>query len=123
MAFATEIHRVLWHSGIPGNEEADCSPNLVRDASGSKVIQWPYTSATNRARRISKGKFPAKAEWEADMCSKHFSYILKGNAGTKIPIPMARVKPLAARFYQLKSEHAPMGVYLKRFGHRDDYKC
>jgi len=33
------------------------------------------------------------------------------------------VKPLAARFYRLKSGHAPVGTYLKRFGHRDDDKC
>jgi len=27
------------------------------------------------------------------------------------------------RFYPLKSGHAPTGVYLKRFGHREDDKC
>jgi hypothetical protein len=36
---------------------------------------------------------------------------------------MNSVKPLAARFYRLKSGHAPVGTYLKRFGHRDDDKC
>jgi hypothetical protein len=87
------------------------------------VIERPYTSASNRARRISEGRSAAKAEWEADKCSKHFSYRLKGKAGTKRPIPMTSVKPLAARFYRLKSGHAPTGVYLKRFGHRDDDKC
>ena len=83
----------------------------------------PYTSASNRARRISEGRSAAKAEWEADKCSKHFSYRLKGMAGTKRPIPMTSVKPLAARFYGLKSGDAPTGVYLKQFGHRDDDKC
>jgi hypothetical protein len=39
------------------------------------------------------------------------------------PIPMNSVKSLAARFYRLKSGHAPVGTYLKRFGHRDDDKC
>ena len=61
--------------------------------------------------------------WEADKCSKHFIYRLKGKAGTKRPIPMTSVNPLAARFYQLKSGHAPMWVYLKRFGQRDDDTC
>jgi hypothetical protein len=28
-----------------------------------------------------------------------------------------------ARFYRLKSGHAPTGTYLKRFGHREDDKC
>ena len=30
---------------------------------------------------------------------------------------------LAAGLYRLKSGHATTGVYLKRFGHRDDDKC
>ena len=62
----------------------------------------------------------AKAEWEADKCSKHHSYRLKGNARSKRPIPMNSVKPMAARFYQLKSGHSPVGTYLKLFGHPDD---
>ena len=64
-----------------------------------------------------------KAQWEADKCSKHFGYRLKGKAGSNRPIPMARAKSLATRFYQLKCGHAPTGVYLKRFGHREDDKC
>jgi len=87
------------------------------------VIERPYTSASNRARRISEGRSAAKTKWEAYKCSKHFGYRLKGKAGTKRPIPMTSVKSLAARFYRLKSGHAPTGVYLKRFGHREDDKC
>jgi hypothetical protein len=36
---------------------------------------------------------------------------------------MTSVKSLAARFYRLKCGHAPTGVYLKRFGYREDDKC
>ena len=111
------------HSGIPGNEEADCQANLAREAKGSTTIERPYTSASNRARRISEGRSAAKAQWEADKCSKHFGYRLKGKAGNRRPIPMASAKPLATRFYQLKCGHAPTGAYLKRFGHREDDKC
>jgi len=96
---ATEIHWVLGHSGIPGNEQADRQATLARDASGSKVIERPYTSAPNRARRISERRSAAQGKWEADRCSKHFSYRLKGKGGTKRPIPMTSVKSLAARFY------------------------
>jgi hypothetical protein len=46
-------------------------------------------------------------EWEADTCSKHFSHRLNGKVGTKRPIPMTSVKPLAARFYQLKYWYVP----------------
>jgi len=95
----TEIHWVLGHSGIPGNEEADRQANAAHDASWDTVIERPYTSASNMARRISKGRSVAKARWEADKCSKHFCYRLKGKAGTKRPIPMTSVKSLAARFY------------------------
>jgi ribonuclease HI len=47
---ATEIHWVPGDSGIPGNKEADRQANLARDASGSTVIERPYTSASDRAR-------------------------------------------------------------------------
>jgi len=120
---ATKIHWVPGHAGIHRNEEADHQVNLARDTSGGTLMEWPYTSALNRARLISEGGSAAKAEWEADKCSKHFSYSLTGKAGTKRPIPMTSEKALAPRFYRLKSGHAPPGVYLKRFSHRDDDKC
>jgi len=120
---ATVIHRVLGHSGITRYEEADRQANLAQDASGSTVIEQPYTSALNRARQITEGRSAAKAEWESDKCSMHSSYTLKGKAGTKRPIPRTSVKSLAARFYGLMSGHAPTGVYLKQFGHHDDNTC
>jgi hypothetical protein len=36
---------------------------------------------------------------------------------------MTSTKSRAVRFYRLKSGHAPTGVYLKLFGHRDDDQC
>jgi hypothetical protein len=33
---------------------------------------------------------------------------------------MTSVKSLAMRFYRMKSRHAPIGTYLKWFGHRKD---
>ena len=89
---ATEIHWVPGHSGIPANEDADRQANLARDARGHTVIERPYTSASNRARRISEGRSAAKAKWEADKCSKHFRYRLEVKTGTKRPVPMTTVK-------------------------------
>jgi hypothetical protein len=121
-AIKTEDHWVPGHSGIPANDEADRQANVLREARGDTEIERPSTSASNMARGISEEWSAAKAEWEADKCSKHFGYRLKGKAGAKRSIQMTCAKSLAARFYRLKSGHAPTGVYLKRFGHREDDK-
>jgi len=64
-----------------------------------------------------------KAQWEADKCSKHFGYRLKGKAGNRRPITMTSAKSYATRFYQPKCGNAPIRAYLKQFGHREDDKC
>jgi len=62
------------------------------------VIEEPYTLASNTARQISDGRSAANADWEANKCSKPFSYRLKGRVVNKRPILMTSVKALAARF-------------------------
>jgi len=117
------IHWVPGHSGIPWNEEADRQANTARDDRGYTVCERIYTSAGSRARWISQGRIAVKPEWEPDKCSKHYGYRLKGKAGSKRPIPMTSVKSLSTRFYRLESGHAPIGTYLKWFGHREDDNC
>jgi len=106
-----DSHWVLGHSGIPWNEEADCQANIAQNASGNVALERPYTLPSNLARRISEGRTAAETRWEADKCSMHLTYRLKGKAGTKRPIPITSMKSLAARFYLNKSRHAPTGVY------------
>jgi hypothetical protein len=93
------------------------------DAIGSTLIEWPYTSASNRARRISERRSEAKTEWEANKYGKHFSDWLNTMVGAKRPTPMTSIQRLDARFYPLKSGHPPTEIYLKWCCHHDDDKC
>jgi hypothetical protein len=119
----TEIYWVPGNSDIHGNEEAGRQEHAACEAMGDIEIDRPYISSANTARRISEGRTASQATWEAGQCGQHFGNRLKGKVGAKRPIPMTSMKSLAARFYRLQSRHAPTGVYLKRFGHRDDDKC
>jgi hypothetical protein len=108
------------HSGIPGNEEADRESHLAQDVSANNVIERPFTSASNTARRISAGRSADKAIWEVDKCNKQFSYGLKGETRTKRSGPLAGFMLLTTWFYRLQCWHAPSGVYLKLVSHRED---
>ena len=68
------IDNIAVHSGDPGNKDADHQANMARDSSANMKRELLYTLASNRARDMSKGWSAAKAQWEADMYRKHFSY-------------------------------------------------
>jgi hypothetical protein len=44
-----EIHLLVGHSGITGNEEADRQANVAPDVPGDTMIARPYTSALDMA--------------------------------------------------------------------------
>jgi len=69
---------------------------------------------------MSDAKSPGKTQWKVDKCSAHHSYKLKGQAGSKRSIPKSSMKPLADRFYQMKSGHIAVGTELNMFGHPDN---
>jgi len=50
---------------------------------------------TTLTQTLPKERSEAKAQWEADICSKHFGYRLNGKAGNRRPIPMTSTKSLA----------------------------
>jgi len=67
-------------------------------------VQAQHDSVYKTQRRTGQGKISeekmlAKTEWEADKCSNHHGYRLKGKVGCKRSIPMNSAKPVAARFY------------------------
>jgi len=55
LGIATKIHWVAGPSSILVIKEAESEVNKARDASGSTVVEWPFTSAPNRARLLSQG--------------------------------------------------------------------
>jgi ribonuclease HI len=77
------IHWVLGHSGILANEEVDLQANNAGEDRSDTVLERIYTFAANRARRISEGRTAAMAKWEADKCSIHYGYRLKGKQGAR----------------------------------------
>jgi len=104
------IHWVPGHCSITGTNKADRQASFAQAASRSTLIVRGFRLASSWAGQISDGRSVSKTMWEADKCRTHIGYRLKGKAGTKRPIPMPRVKSLAARFYQLRSGHALTGT-------------
>jgi hypothetical protein len=124
VSIQTEIQCVSGHIGITANEEADHQANLAREVSRSSTVrQRGYTLVVNKTKQIPEAKMAAKAQWESVKCRTHLGVRLNGTAGSHRPILLYSVKPLAARFYRVKSGHAPLGMYLTWFRHRDCDKC
>ena len=83
--------------------------NVQREGRRSGTVrERVYSSPGNRTRLISEAKTAVKAQLEANKCSNHYGYRLKGKAGSNRPIQMNSATPLAARFNQVISGHAPV---------------
>jgi len=89
---------VTAHPVIPRNNEADHQAPAAHEDWGYAVCEGIYTSPVDTARWISDGGMLAKAMWDAEQCSKHHGYWLKGKAWSKRSLPMMSLKWLARRF-------------------------
>ena len=81
-SITTDDQWVPEYSGTTTTKDANQQVHIVPDTSGSMVIEQPYTPASNRVRRISKGMSMATAYLDAYKCSNHFCYSLQGMMGT-----------------------------------------
>jgi len=126
-----EYRWVPAHRGIEGNEEADqqATKAVYKHCGSYTETQNPlpfldYVSFSHFSRRLTEVKWEEskKEIKELGKKSKHsYRYDLVKRGGNSAV--MEAKKTIAARFYQLKSEHALIAKYLLRIGKRSDMKC
>jgi len=118
--------------GIPGNEVADGWAKQAASEPDDHGVEWlayangvrrplPPNSLVHLKRKASEKKWPEARLW-CERRQLNRCYVLR-KKGKPDPAPARAEKRTAARFYQLMSGHALMGVYLESTQNRPDDHC
>ena len=123
------IRWVPAHHEVLGNEKADEYGKVVVEGGGldSDVLdeyRWD-TSLSHMTRVAAEARYRAAAQWIVDrLGNPQRRYRPPSGGGLKRSPPRRTPKSVAGRYYQLLSEHAAIGPYLKdRIGRATDDKC
>ena len=119
MGIKVTFRWVQAHPGIDGNARAD---KAAKRATNPRVTKVPsdesFASLAHVNRATTDTKWQESKAWFVQRCAGHRAYHL---------VPTQRVdkeasrapKRIAARYYQLKKEHALISTYFKRLKKRD----
>jgi ribonuclease HI len=121
------IQWVPGHAGIEGNEKADEAAKLAASRPGCHPEAVAGLSLAFINRTCTENIQNHKQAWLAQECAKRSRYkqrTYRPYRGWALdPVASRALKPLATRFFQLKSGHAAIGAHLHRIHAREGPAC